>query len=103
MPTQVRTLHPPQELKQPSTWRQVGGCSRVARLLCWSHCWDSVSRYSPLMRTEPMVVEGLAGPVVLDVNAFTGKHSVTVGVQQVRGTRRGNYTLPTLDGRTVPA
>jgi hypothetical protein len=55
------------------------------------------------MRTEPMVVEGLAGPVVLDVNAFTGKHSVTVGVHQVKGTRRGNYTLPTLDGRTVAA
>jgi hypothetical protein len=50
-----------------------------------------------------MVVEGLAGPVVIDVNAFTGKHSVTVGVDQVRGTRRGNYTLPTLDGQTVAA
>ncbi|MEV6410529.1 hypothetical protein [Kribbella sp. NPDC051718] len=55
------------------------------------------------MRTEPMVVEGLAGPVVIDVNAFTGKHSVTVGVQEVRGTRRGNYTLPTLDGQSVAA
>jgi hypothetical protein len=55
------------------------------------------------MRTEPMVVEGLAGPVVLDVNAFTGKHSVTVGVHQVKGSRRGNYTLPTLDGQTVAA
>ncbi|NEA36217.1 hypothetical protein [Streptomyces sp. SID13031] len=55
------------------------------------------------MRTEPMVVEGLAGPVVLAVNAFTGKHSVTVGGYQVSGTRRGNYTLPTADGRTVAA
>jgi hypothetical protein len=50
-----------------------------------------------------MVVEGLAGPVVIDVNAFTGKHSVTVGVDQVRGSRRGKYTLPTLDGRMVDA
>jgi len=55
------------------------------------------------MRTEPMMIDGLAGPVVISVNAFTGKHSVTVGGQPASGTRRGSYTLPTSDGRTVPA
>lgn len=55
------------------------------------------------MRTAPMSIDGLAGPVVLNVNAFTGKHSVTVDGHPVMGTRRGNYTLPTADGRTVPA
>jgi hypothetical protein len=55
------------------------------------------------MRTEPMMIDGLAGPVVISVNAFTGKHSVTVGGQPASGTRRGSYTLPTVDGRAVPA
>jgi hypothetical protein len=55
------------------------------------------------MRTEPMVIDGVAGPVVLAVNAFTGRHSVTVGGHPVSGTRRGIYTLPTADGRTVAA
>lgn len=55
------------------------------------------------MHTEPMVIDGLAGPVVMSVNSFTGKHSVTVGGQPVSGTRRGMYTLPTADGQTVAA
>jgi hypothetical protein len=55
------------------------------------------------MRTEPMMIDGLAGPVVISVNAFTGKHGVTVGGQPASGTRRGSYTLPTIDGRTVAA
>jgi hypothetical protein len=55
------------------------------------------------MQTEPMMIDGVAGPVVLTVNAFTGKHSVTVGGYPASGTRRGIYTLPTADGRTVAA
>ncbi len=55
------------------------------------------------MRTEPLMIAGIAGPIVLDVNAITGKHSVTVGGHPASGTRRGNYTLPTADGQTIPA
>ena len=55
------------------------------------------------MHTEPLMIDGVAGPVVLTVNAFTGKHSVTVGGHPASGTRRGMYTLPTADGQTVAA
>lgn len=55
------------------------------------------------MRTEPLEIGGLAGPVVVTMNTFTGKHAVTVGGREAPGTRRGNYTLPTVDGRTIPA
>lgn len=55
------------------------------------------------MRTEPVNIAGLAGPVVVTVNAVTGRHSVTVGGRPATGTGRGSYTLPTTDGRTVAA
>lgn len=55
------------------------------------------------MQTEPLVIPGLAGPAVVTVNQFTGKHSITVGGQSTTGTRRGQYTLPGADGGTVPA
>lgn len=53
------------------------------------------------MRTEPVNIEGLAGPVVVTVNSFSGRHSIAVGGRPVKGTRRGRYTLPTADGGTV--
>lgn len=55
------------------------------------------------MRTQPVTIEGLAGPVVVDVNTLTGRQSLMVGGQSIPGTRRGDYTLPTADGRAVPA
>jgi hypothetical protein len=55
------------------------------------------------MRTEPLLVDGLAGPLVVTVNTLTGRHSVTVGGQPAVGTRRGKYTLPTANGGTVEA
>jgi hypothetical protein len=55
------------------------------------------------MRTEPIDINGLAGPAVIDVNTLTGKHSVTVGGRPAEGTRRGAYRLPTADGQTVEA
>lgn len=55
------------------------------------------------MQTAPLDIEGLAGPVVITSNAFTGRSSVTVGGRPVKGTRRGAYALPTADGRTVDA
>lgn len=55
------------------------------------------------MRTEPLEIAGLAGPVVVTMNVVTGKNSVTVGGYDAQGTRRGHYQLPTVDGRTVAA
>jgi len=55
------------------------------------------------MQTGPVDIDGLAGPVVITSNAFTGRSSVTVGGQPVKGTRRGDYAFPSADGRTVDA
>jgi hypothetical protein len=55
------------------------------------------------VRTEPITIGGLAGPVVVDVNTFTGKHSVTVGGRPAEGGRRGEYQLPAAGGGAVPA
>lgn len=55
------------------------------------------------MRTEPVTIRGLAGPVVVTMNTFTGRSSVTVNGAPVQGGRRGGYDLPTANGGTVPA
>ncbi|SCF12142.1 hypothetical protein GA0074696_2856 [Micromonospora purpureochromogenes] len=56
------------------------------------------------MRTEPLKIPTLAGPVVLDIkNDLTGRHGVTVGSTEVIGSRRGHYNLPTTDGGSVAA
>jgi hypothetical protein len=55
------------------------------------------------MRTDPVIINGLAGPVVVTTNSMTGKQSMTVGGQPATGTSRGHYNLPTDDGRTVAA
>jgi hypothetical protein len=55
------------------------------------------------MRTGPLQIEGLAGPVVITSNSFTGRQSITVGGQPVPGSRLHGYKLPTADGRTVDA
>jgi hypothetical protein len=56
------------------------------------------------MRTEPLEIAPLAGPVVLDIrNDLTGRHGVTVGSTEVIGSRRGHYNLPTTDGGSVAA
>jgi hypothetical protein len=55
------------------------------------------------MQTRPLDIEGLSGPLVITSNAFTGRSTVTVGGQPVKGSRRGEYALPTTDGRTVDA
>jgi hypothetical protein len=55
------------------------------------------------VQTQPVAVPGVAGPVVVDVNWFTGKHSVTVGGRPVPGSRRTGFQLPAAGGGTVPA
>lgn len=53
------------------------------------------------MLTQPVAIPGLAGPVVVNMNSFTGKHAVTVGGHSVTSTGRRTYALPAADGRTV--
>jgi hypothetical protein len=55
------------------------------------------------MRTEPMFISGLAGPVVVTVNPFTGKQSVTVAGYPVPRRGRGHCTLPAAEGGVVAA
>jgi hypothetical protein len=74
--------------------------------------WRCLSRRAPparpsalrcrLVRTET-VIEGLAGPLVIARNEFTGRYSVSVGGQAVAGGRNREYQLPTRDGGTVAA
>lgn len=55
------------------------------------------------MITEPLVIEGLAGPVVVSTNMFSGKSTVTVGGIPAQRTGRSVFQLPTDNGGTVPA
>lgn len=50
-----------------------------------------------------MDIEGVAGAVVVDLNTFTGKQSVTVGGQPVARIDRGTYSLPGSHGGMVNA
>jgi hypothetical protein len=55
------------------------------------------------VRSEPLTIPGLAGPVVIDSNSFTGRIAVSVNGQAVPRIGRGMYALPTAGGETVPA
>jgi hypothetical protein len=55
------------------------------------------------MRTEPLVIGGLAGPVVLESSFLASRYTVTVGGQQANRTGRGRYELPAAAGGTVQA
>lgn len=55
---------------------------------------------SAFVRTEPLEIDGIAGPLVLTINTFTGKHSMTAGQQELVS-RQGWYTIPTVDGGVV--
>lgn len=55
------------------------------------------------MITDPIVIDGLAGPVVVTTNMMSGKSTVTVGGIPAQGTGRGRFQLPTADGGAVEA
>jgi len=55
------------------------------------------------VQTQPLHIEGLAGPLVLTVNSITGGHSIIVGDQPAEKTGRSAYLLPTGDGEAVEA
>jgi hypothetical protein len=50
-----------------------------------------------------VTIPGVAGPVVVNVNWFSGRQSVTVGGRPVEGSRRSGFQLPAAGGGTVPA
>jgi len=54
-----------------------------------------------IVQTEPLTVAGLAGPVVVTTNSFTGRNTVTVGGQPAALIARRRYALPAANGRTV--
>jgi hypothetical protein len=55
------------------------------------------------VRSEPLTIPGLAGPVVVDLNSFTGRTAVTVNGQPVPRIGRRVYALPAAGGGTVNA
>ena len=55
------------------------------------------------MNTEPISINGVAGPVVISTNAFWGRPGVTVGGLPAPRTGKRRYALPTLAGGDVDA
>src|SRR5260370_19852895 len=55
------------------------------------------------MRTEPLNIDGLAGPVEVHVNALFGSPTVTVGGHEASRVGRATYALPVAGGGTTDA
>jgi hypothetical protein len=55
------------------------------------------------VRTDPLTVAGLAGPVVLESSLLASKYSITVGGQPATRVGRGRYTFPATGGTVVQA
>jgi hypothetical protein len=64
---------------------------------------EAVVLASWLVRTEPLVIAGLAGPVVLAFGFLGTKFSITVGGRPATRTGRGRYSLPAAGGGAVEA
>ncbi|MFK3978960.1 hypothetical protein ACI2K4_01140 [Micromonospora sp. NPDC050397] len=55
------------------------------------------------MITEPIGIDGVAGPIVVTTNAFWGRPAVTVGGVPAPRTGRHRYALPATAGGAVEA
>ena len=55
------------------------------------------------MRTEPLSITGLDGPVVVESSLLGNKPTLTVGGHPAARTGRGRYALPAAGGGTVEA
>ncbi|GAB3799623.1 hypothetical protein [Micromonospora zhanjiangensis] len=55
------------------------------------------------MRTPPLDIDGLAGPLVVDTAPITGRHAISVGGEPTSGTPAGEYLLPLANGGLVTA
>lgn len=57
----------------------------------------------PRVKTEPIAIHGVAGPVVVSTNALWGVPAVTVGGQPAPRMGKRQYALPAAGGGTLPA
>jgi hypothetical protein len=55
------------------------------------------------VRTQPVMINGLAGPVVLEAGWLSGRYRITVGAHPAARTGRNRYALPTAGGGTAEA
>lgn len=55
------------------------------------------------VNTEPISIDGVAGPIVVTTNALLGNPKVTVGGVSAPRSGRRQYTLPATDGSAVDA
>jgi hypothetical protein len=55
------------------------------------------------MQPQPLSIPGVAGPVTVKTNWFTGRSTVTVGGRDVPTSGRGRFALPTTNGQTAEA
>nr|WP_205861650.1 hypothetical protein [Planosporangium flavigriseum] len=55
------------------------------------------------VNTEPITIDGVAGPVVVATNALWGHRALTVGGQPAPRVGKHQYTLPATAGGTVYA
>jgi len=55
------------------------------------------------VNTEPITIDGVAGPVVVSTNMFWGHPVVTVAGQPATRAAKRQYDLPASAGGTVPA
>ncbi|MEV6816597.1 hypothetical protein [Micromonospora sp. NPDC051296] len=55
------------------------------------------------MNTEPISIDGVAGPIVVTTNALWGRPAVTVGGVPAQRTGRRQYALPAAAGGAVEA
>jgi len=53
------------------------------------------------MQSAPLAIPGLPGPVIVDVNEWTGKRRLFVGGHEVP-TTRGRFQFPAPDGQLIP-
>jgi hypothetical protein len=55
------------------------------------------------VKTEPVSIDGVAGPIVVTTNAFWGRPAVTVGGVPAPRTGKRQYALPAAAGGAVEA
>lgn len=55
------------------------------------------------VNTEPISIDGVAGPIVVTPRALWGQPTVSVGGVTVSRSGRRQYTLPAVDGGAVKA
>lgn len=55
------------------------------------------------MQPQALSIPGIAGPVIVKTNWFTGRNTVTVGGRDIPTSGRGRFALPTTSGQSAEA